>query len=439
MPPSRLARPMEPTLSMTTSRQKDVGTSVQPSMGMIAAFGGMMSNTGVPITPFTSLQIAAVFGCVDRLGQDIAKLPIGLREKLPNGEGYRNRVKHPIARLLRRPNGWMTPYQFIRFMVTSLKLRGNGYAAILRDPAGNPVELIPISPDRVMVQVSETGLVFYDFSHPLIGPGQRWSAEDMLHFKGMCVDGGYVGLSPIAFAQDTMGVAISAQQQAAILFRQGNQTGGILSTDKTLSPEVTAQISAEIARHHAGVQNSSKPMVLGTGFKYERMSVTPEEAQFLESRKFSVEEICRIFGVPPHKIQHFTGATFSNIENQEQAYINDALQTIATEMEQEIARKLFFEDELDEGLEAYFNFRALLRGDMKTRYEAYSIGTQSGFLNVNEVRAEEGWGPVAGGEVYRFPLNTGPITAAKPPPTGAPGDKPPEVADIPPFKPEETE
>jgi len=408
-------------------------------MGMLAAFGGMMSNTGTPVTPFTSLRSAAVYGCVNRLSQDIAKLPLSIREALASGQGYRSMPKHPLMRLLRRPNDWMTVYQFMRFMVTSLQLRGNAFAAIVRDPAGEPVELIPISPDRVMVQVSENGLVFYDFSHPLIGPGQRWAAEDMLHFKGMCVDGGYVGLSPIAFAQDTMGLAIAAQEQAAILYRQGNQTGGILSTDKPLNPETTAQITAEVARHHAGVQNSSKPMVLGAGFKYERMSLSPEEAQFLESRKFSTEEICRIFGVPPHKIQHIVGGTFSNIENQEQAYINDALQPIATEIEQEMGRKLFFEDDQDSGCELYLDFRALLRGDMKTRYEALSIATQTGFMNINEARASEGWGPIEGGEIYRFPLNTAPVSASKPPPTGAEGNKPPENDAVPAPQPEETE
>ncbi|AOX16930.1 hypothetical protein A0U89_07030 [Kozakia baliensis] len=429
---------MEPTFSMP-SRQKDVGTSTQPSLGMLAAFGGMMSNTGTPVTPFTSLRSASVYGCVNRLGQDIAKLPLGVRQKLPSGEGYRPRPNHPLMRLLRRPNNWMTPYQFMRYMVSCIQLRGNAYAAILRNPLGDPVELIPISPDRVNVQVSVNGLVFYDFSHPLIGDGLRWHAEDILHFKNMCVDGGYVGLSPIAFAQDTMGLAIAAQEQAAILFRQGNQTGGILSTEKQLGPELTTQIANEVARQYSGVQNSSKPMVLGGGFKYERMSITPDEAQFLESRKFSVEEICRIFGVPPHKIQHIVGGTFANIENQEQAYINDALQPIATEVEQEQARKLFFEDEIDEGLEIFFDFRALLRGDMKTRFEAYSIGMQTGFMNGNEARANEGLGPVEGGEIYRFPLNTAPIKPASPPPTGAPGDQAPAVEDTPPIQPEETE
>jgi len=431
-----MARPrIEPTLSFP-ERQKDIGTSTQPSLGMFAAFGGYPASTGVPVTPFTALQSATVYGCVNRLAQDIAKLPLGIRRKLPKGAGYVPDETHPLMRLLRQPNGWQTPYQFWRYMVTSLQLRGNAYAAIVRNRGGQPIELIPIGPDRMTLQVSPRGLVFYQFTHPLIGEGVRWFSENVLHFKSMCVDGGYIGVSPIAYAQDVMGVSIAAQRQAAILFRQGNQSGGVLSTEKPLSPEVTTQWANEIAKHYSGVENSSKPMVLAGGFKYERMSITPDEAQFLESRRFSVEEICRIFGVPPHKVQHLEGATFSNLENQEQAYINDALQPIATEIEQEAGLKLFFDDEIADGTELAMDFRALLRGDAKSRFESYSIATQTGIYSVNEARAFEGMAPIEGGDVHRFPLNTG-VDEPSPPPTGAPGDSAPSPTEAPPISSED--
>lgn len=439
MPPTRLTvLAKEPTLPMPARTNKDVGTSTVPSLGMFAAFGGYPASTGTPVTPFTALQSAAVYGCVNRLAQDIAKLPLGVRRKLPDGQGYKTAQDHPLSRLLGRPNNWMTPFQFWRYLVTSLQLRGNGYAAIVRDRGGMPAELIPLSPDRVTVSVTSNGFVFYNFSHPLIGEGQRWYAENILHVRTMMVDGGYLGLSPIAYAQDVMGISIAAQRTAAILFRQGNQAGGVLTTEQKLSPEATGQIANEIAKNYGGTENSSKPMVLGSGFKYERMAMTADEAQFLESRKFSVEEICRVFGVPPHKIGHIVGGTFANLENQEQAYINDALQPIATEIEQVIAQKLFFDDELRDGHEMWFDFRALLRGDMKTRYDAYSVGTQSGILSVNEARAQEGLGPIEGGDVHRFPLNSGPIKPAAPPATGAPGDSAPAPATAPALPPEES-
>jgi len=431
MPPPRLKHAREPQISLPKPAEtKDVGTGTQPSLGMFAALGGYPASTGVPVTPFTAMQSSAVYGCVNRLGQDIAKLPMGLRTRLPDNAGYETVSRHPILRLMQRPNWWMTPFQFFRYMVSCLKLRGNAYAAIVRDAGGQPIELIPIGPDRISVYVSPRGVVFYNFSHPLIGEGVVWHSENILHFREMTVDGGYIGISPISYAQDVMGVSIAAQRQAAILFRQGNQTGGVLSTDKPLSPETVAQIKNELLLQHAGVENSSKPMVLGGGFKYDRMSMTPDEAQFLESRKFSVEEICRIFGVPPHKIAHIVGGTFANLENQEQAYINDALQPLATEIEQEMARKLFFSDEMDDGLELFFDFKALLRGDMKTRFDALSVAIQTGIMNINEARSGEGYGPVPGGEVYRFPLNTGEVGAATPPPTGAPGDQAPTPADV---------
>ncbi|BAK83957.1 phage portal protein [Komagataeibacter medellinensis] len=421
----------EPKLSFPERKpapvNKDVGTTTIPSLGMFAAFGGYPASTGTPVTPFTALQASAVYGCVNCISQDIGKLSLTMRRKLPGNRGYTAVTDHPLLTVLRKPNPWQTRSQFWRYLSTSLKLRGNAYAAILRNYGGEPTSLIPLSPDVTTPVISDTGRVFYRFSHPMIGQGQLWYQENILHFRDMMVDGGYVGLSPIAYAQDVMGVAIAAQRHAAILFRQGNQTGGVLSTDKPLSPEGAVQIANEVANHYQGVENSSKPMVLGSGMTYERMTLTNEEAQFLESRRFSVEEICRIFRVPPHKVQHLVGGTFSDIENEEQAYINDTLQPVATEIEQMGSERLLFEDDIAAGIELYFDFDSLLRGNQKARYEAYSIGTQTGILSVNEARAREGLPPIEGGDVHRFPLNTGDIKPPSPPPTGAPGNTAPEV------------
>lgn len=431
MPPAHLRR--EPTLSFPARQhagapqQKDIGTTTLPSLGMFAAFGGYPASTGTPVTPFTALQASAVYACVNCISQDIGKLELTLRRKLPGGRGYIGVHDHPLLKLLRKPNSWQTSNQFWRYMITSLKLRGNAYAAIVRNWGGEPVSLIPLSPDITTPVVSETGRVYYRFSHPAIGQGQLWYQENILHLRDTMVDGGYIGLSPIAYAQDVMGVAIAAQRHAAILFRQGNQSGGVLSTDKPLTPEGAVQIANEVAKHYQGVENSSKPMVLGSGMKYERMTMTAEEAQFLESRKFSVEEICRIFRVPPHKAQHPVGGTFADIESEEQAYINDTLQPVATEAEQVGTDRLLFQDDIDAGLQLYFDFASLLRGNMKARYEGYSIGTQTGILSVNEARAKEGLAPIEGGDIHRFPLNTGDITPPSAPPTGAPGDTAPEA------------
>lgn len=431
MPPPHIRRAVEPRLTMPPQTpspvSKDLGTTTLPSLGMFAAFGGYPASTGTPVTPFTALQASAVYGCVNCISQDIGKLGLTIRRKLSGGRGYAGVHDHPLLKVLRKPNTWQTRSQFWRYLATSLKLRGNGYAAILRNWGGEPTALIPLSPDITTPVVSSTGRMFYRFSHPAIGQGLLWHQENILHLRDTMVDGGYVGLSPIAYAQDVMGVAIAAQRHAAILFRQGNQSSGVLSTDKPLGPEATNQIANEIAQHYQGVENSSKPMVLGGGMKYERMTMTSEEAQFLESRRFSVEEICRIFRVPPHKVQHLVGGTFSDIENEEQAYINDTLQPVATEIEQVASDRLLFEDDIASGLELYFDFDTLLRGNKKARYESYSIGTQTGILSVNEARAQEGLSPIEGGDIHRFPLNTGDIKPPSAPPTGAPGDTAPEI------------
>jgi len=376
-----------------------------PQPMLYAALGGYASNTGVPVTPFTSLQAAAVYGCIRAISQDIATLQPFVRRRLGGG-GYKRDTRHPLNKLFRRPNRWQTWFEFIGYAVTSLCLRGNAFIVIERDKDANPIELVPIAPDRCSIMLTDDGELWYRVNSRRLGYGLLVPPDDMIHVKNISMDG-YVGVSPIAIAQDVIGLALATQQHGGVLFRQGAQLNGAVSHPGQLSKEAADRIAASLRETHAGVQNAHKTIVLEEGMKFEKMSITNEEAQFLETRRFQVIDICRLYGVPPHRLGELDKATLNNIEQQNQQYLDSALRPTVRSIEQLFDHHLLFDDERMT-LECKFDFDDMTRGDLKTRYEAYQIGTLNGWLNRNEVRARENMNPIEDGhgDEYRVPLNT---------------------------------
>ena len=406
----------EPRLTSAPVGPKKDSSGYGSGMGMSSSLfyglGVLPGSTGAAVTPFTSLQVATVYACVKRLSEDLAKLPIIIRRRLPGG-GYQVDRNHPLNKLFRRPNKWQNASQCWAFFVQALALRGNGYGVIQRGLAGEPIGFIPISPDRMSVHLATNGDVYYAFSHPLLGDGLKLHQDNMLHARGMSFDG-IMGVSPIAMSQDVVGLAIAAQQHGAVVFRQGAQIKGIIKHPGHLSPEAKQNIKRDFDSGFAGVQNAGQSAVFEEGMTYETVGMTNEDAQFLETRQHSVIEICRLFGMPPHKIGDLSEAHYANVEQGNLAYISDTLQPMATQIEQAAEHSLLFDDEQDE-VQIRFDFDAILRGDRKTRYDTYQIGIMNGVLSVNEARMDDGRQPIEGGDEHRFPLNTGAIgDAARP-------------------------
>ncbi len=376
-----------------------------PQPLLYAALGGYASNTGVAVTPFTALQSAAVYGCVKCIAEDIACLPVYIRRKLIKG-GWVVDETHPLNRLFRRPNRWMTSFQFWSYVLTSYCLRGNAYVVIERGPDGSPVELIPVTPDRVTIRLSPSdGTPWYLVNARQIGIGVWIPPDDIIHMKNMSVDG-YLGLSPIACAQDVIGLALAAQQHGAVLFRQGGQVSGVLKHPGRLSKEASDNLAESWRNTHSGVQNAHKIAVLEEGMTFDKIALTNEDAQFLQTRQFQVLDICRLYRVPPHKLADYGRATFNNLEQQQQGYIDDCLGPHTLQLEGLMDDLLLFDDE--RALYAdYFDVTGMLRGDTVRRYQSYQIGLLNGFLSRNEVRAQENLNPIPGGDEYRVPLNTG--------------------------------
>jgi HK97 family phage portal protein len=237
-----------------------------PTPMLWGMFGGAGSSTGVPVTPLSALQASTVYMCVKRLAEDIAGLRF-IVERLVPDHGWTADLDHPFNNLLVRPNRWMTSFEFWRYMVMSLELRGNAIAVIKRGWDGSPEELIPLNWDRVSVLLSPQGLLFYNISHPQIGFGVTFHQDDVLHVRGLTVDGGYLGMTPIAVAQDVVGLAIAAQQHGAVLFRQGAQVAKVLRHPGKLSKEAAERISQSWSGAYGGVQNAHKTAVLEEGME----------------------------------------------------------------------------------------------------------------------------------------------------------------------------
>jgi HK97 family phage portal protein len=322
------------------------------------------------------------------------------------GGGYRRELQHPLTKLFRRPNRWQTRFEFVSYMLTSLCLRGNSFVVVERDRDANPIELVPIAPDRCTMMLTDDGELWYRINSRRLGYGLVVPPDDMIHLKNMSMDG-YVGVSPIACAQDVIGLALATQQHGGILFRQGGQVGGVVKHPGQLSKEAADRIANSWRETHAGVQNAHKVAILEEGMTFDKVAITNEEAQFLETRRFQVLDIARLYGVPPHRLGELDKATLNNIEQQNQQYVDGALKPIADSIEQLFNHHLLFEDERS-FLECKFDFDDMTRSDLLTRYQAYQVGTLNGWLSRNEVRAKENMNPIddGHGDEYRVPLNT---------------------------------
>ena len=413
MPPARLALfAREPQLG----RVKDTYTVDQPlaSIGgtrLYSAFSPLVNHTGVAVTPLTAMQASAVYGCVRCLAEDLAKLPFHVYRALPKG-GWGVDPGHRLARLLTRPNRWHTPFDFWSYISVCLNLRGNAYIFVLRDDAGEARALIPINPDRCTTRLSSRGWLYYDIWHPAFRDGEMLTAhqDDMIHVKNTSLDG-FTGLPTITAAAEAMGLSLATQQHGSTLFRQGTQASGVLKHKGNLSQPAQDRLMENWRQRYTGVENANKVLLLEEDMQFEKLSMTSDEAQFLETRKFQVEEICRFFRVPPHKVASLDRATFSNIENQSQAYIDDSLIPMARKIEQGFEHVLLFDDERPSH-KLFYDFDSLLRGDRKSRYDANHTALGDGWKSINEVRREEHLPPIPDGDDYRVALNTTPAGAA---------------------------
>ena len=345
-------------------------------------FGG--TTSGKAVNERTALQTSAVYACVRILAESVAGLPLHVYERTANGSKS-TKPSHPLYRLLHdEPNREMTSFVFRETLMSHLLLWGNAYAQIIRDGRGFPIALYPLLPDRMAVDRNESGELVYTYQSD---KGQvKLRRENILHIPGLGFDG-LIGYSPIAMAKNAVGLALATEDYGATFFANGANPGGVLEHPGVIKPEQADRLR-ESWQSQFGGANAHKVAVLEEGLKFHQMSIPPEQAQFLETRKFQINEIARIFRVPPHMVGDLEKSSFSNIEQQSLEFVKYTLDPWVVRWEQSLQQALILPSE-KATIFIKFNLDGLLRGDYQSRMQGYSTGIQNGFMSVNDVRGLE--------------------------------------------------
>lgn len=349
------------------------------------------STSGKSVNERSAMQMTAVYACVRILSEAIAGLPLHMYRYRDDG-GKEKAVDHALYRLLHdEPNPEMTSFVFRETLMTHLLLWGNAYAQVIRNGKGEVMALYPLMPNRMTVDRTPDGRIVYiysrDQSEANAGKESQviLTSDDVLHIPGLGFDG-LVGYSPIAMAKNAIGMAIACEEYGARFFANGASPSGVLEHPGTLKDPKRVRDSWNAA--YGGSSNAHKVAVLEEGMKYAPISISPNEAQFLETRKFQIDEIARIFRVPPHMVGDLEKSSFSNIEQQSLEFVKYTLDPWVVRWEQGLRRALLTPDEKKEYF-FRFNVEGLLRGDYASRMQGYSVGIQNGFMSPNDVRELE--------------------------------------------------
>ena len=387
-------------------QNKTVGSSFSFMMGG--------STSGKSVTERSSMQMTAVYACVRILSEAIAGLPLHLYRYKEDG-GKEQAVDNNLYRLLHdEPNPEMTSFVFRETLMTHLLLWGNAYAQIIRNGKGEVIALYPLMPNKMSVDRDEKGQLYYTYSRAneeaatMTGNTVILKPSDVLHIPGLGFDG-LVGYSPIAMAKNAIGMAIACEEFGAKFFANGAAPSGVLEHPGTIKDP--AKVRDSWNSTFGGSANSGKVAVLEEGMKYTPISISPEQAQFLETRKFQINEIARIFRVPPHMVGDLEKSSFSNIEQQSLEFVKYTLEPWVVRWEQALSRALLSITEKPTYF-FKFNLEGLLRGDYQSRMNGYAIARQNGWMSANDIRELENQDRIPaeeGGDLYLINGNMLPL------------------------------
>lgn len=364
------------------------------------------TTSGKPVNERTAMQTTAVYACVRILAEAVASLPLHVYEYQDDG-GKKLVHDHPLYYLLHdEPNPEMTSFVFRETLMSHLLIWGNAYAQIIRDGAGRVLGLYPLLPDKMEVQRDNKGNIYYVYSrnsdeNPTFKEygNIKLKAEDVLHIPGLGFDG-LIGYSPIAMAKNAVGMTLACEEYGASFFANGANPGGVLEHPGVLKDPSKVRESWNSV--YRGVNNAHKIAVLEEGMKYQQIGIPPEEAQFLETRKFQINEIARLYRIPPHMVGDLDKSSFSNIEQQSLEFVKYTLDPWVIRWEQSLQRSLLLPGEKGK----YFiklNVDGLLRGDYQSRMNGYAVGRQNGWFSANDIREMENMNPIPdeeGGNLY---------------------------------------
>ena len=375
------------------------------------------TTSGKTVTERSAMQMTAVYSCVRILSEAVAGLPLHLYKYTDSG-GKAMALAHPLYRLLHdEPNPEMSSFVFRETLMTHLLLWGNAYAQIIRNGKNEIVALYPLMPNKMSVDRDEDGRLYYTYSRGTDEAIKNkefavtLQPSEVLHIPGLGFDG-LVGYSPIAMAKNAIGMAIACEEYGAKFFANGAAPGGVLEHPGTIKDPQRVRESWQST--FGGSGNANKIAVLEEGMKYTPIGISPEQAQFLETRKFQINEIARIFRVPPHMVGDLEKSSFSNIEQQSLEFVKYTLDPWVIRWEQSIQRSLLSNDEKAMYF-VKFNLEGLLRGDYQSRMNGYAIGRQNGWMSANDIRELENLDRIPaedGGDLYLINGNMLPLKNA---------------------------
>lgn len=359
--------------------------------------GYPVPGTNRYLNEHTATGIPAVHACVQLIAESVASLPLNLYRRTADG-GREIETDHPLQRLLHdAPNQVQTAMEFREQLTASVLLTGNGYARIVFDGAGKVTELVPLHPKAVQVDLLPNGRLRYRHT-PNTGGTEVLIQDEVLHVKYRTTDG-IAGLSPVTVARNTLSLSLAHQDTESSLYARGARLAGVLTTPGEV--EDKDQLRSQWEALYAGSCSAYRTAVLEHGMKFEPMQMSMEDAQFIASRKLNLEEIARIFRVPPPAIGLLDNATYSNVTEQGRWLVTHCLRPWLVRIEQAMNMALLTDP-------AHFiehNFEGLLRGSQSERFEAYATARQWGFMSQNEIRRKENLSPIDGGDKYLNPLN----------------------------------
>ncbi|HAT5009676.1 TPA: phage portal protein [Serratia marcescens] len=357
------------------------------------------SSSGKVVTADKAIQLSAVWACVRLLSESISTLPLKIYVRQSDGS-RKAATAHPAYSILcRRPNSEMTPSRFMLMVVASICLRGNAFIE-KKFIANRLVSLVPLLPQNMVVKRLTTGALEYKYTEN--GNERVIPVKNIMHIRGFGLDG-VCGMMPMKTGRDVIGSAMAVEESAAKIFEQGLQSSGFLSADNALNDEQRERLRSYMAAF-TGSKNAGKIMVLEGGLKYQGVTMNPEDAQMLESRSFSIEEICRWFRVPPFMVGHTTkqSSWASSLEGMNLQFLTHTLRPLLVNIEQEIGRCLL---DSDDEVFAEFSVEGLLRADSAGRAAYYTSALQNGWMSRNDVRRLENMPPIEGGDIYTVQLN----------------------------------
>ncbi|MFD6421716.1 phage portal protein [Streptomyces sp. NPDC060198] len=370
--------------------------------------GGSANSAGIRVDQDTALTYSPFFAGVRVLSEDLAGLPLHLYERLPT-RGKRRADAHPLYGLLHdQPNPMMTSVQLRETLQGHALTWGNGVAQLVTNPRTGMIEEIwPLRPDRLRIYVRRTGpgafRRVYQYRDEVNGIRATLLDDEVLHIAGLGFDG-VRGYSIVEHAANSIGLGLATEHYGAKFFSNGGAPGGALSHPSNLSPEARRRMADDWENIHRGIDRAHRVAILEEGVTWTQVGIPNDNAQFLETRRMQVTEIARWLRIPSHKINDLERATFSNIEQQQLDYIQSALNIWLVRWEQAILTQLLLPEERRQFYAEHL-VDNLLRGDTLTRYQAYAVGRQWGWLSANDVRDRENLNPVDGGDAYLVPLN----------------------------------